>query len=129
MGAAGSDVALESAPVVLMNNDLGRLPFFIRLARRVRAVIHENLALSLLFVIGGMILVVSLRIVPVKAIPIVAALVHITSPFAVIFNSARLVRFGEEMTPHAELIAAGASAARTAGTRTAGAATADSAAS
>ncbi|MBN1918929.1 MAG: cation-translocating P-type ATPase [Verrucomicrobia bacterium] len=106
MGAAGSDVALESAPVVLMNNDLARLPFFLRLARRVRRIIYQNLGLSLLFVIGGMILVVSLRLVPVEAIPIIAALVHVTSPFAVIFNSARLVRFGEEMTPHTELVAA-----------------------
>ncbi len=106
MGAAGSDVALESAPVVLMNNDLTRLPFFLRLARRVRLVIYQNLAFSLLFVVGGILLVVSLGLVPVKAIPIVAALVHITSPFVVIFNSARLVRFGEEMTPHAELVAA-----------------------
>jgi len=105
MGAAGSDVALESAPVVLMNNDLARLAFFVRLARRVRQIIYQNLGLSLLFVVGGMILVVSLRIVPVKAIPIVAALVHTSSPFAVIFNSARLVRFGEEMTPHTELVA------------------------
>jgi Cd2+/Zn2+-exporting ATPase len=102
MGAAGSDVALESAPVVLMSSDLARLPFFIRLARRARRVIYQNLALSLLFVLGGIILVVSLGLVPVRAIPIVAALVHITSPFAVIFNSARLVRFGEEMPPHIE---------------------------
>jgi len=110
MGAAGSDVALESAPVVLMNNDLARLPFFLRLARRVRLVIYENLALSLLFVVGGIVLVVSLGLVPVRAVPIAAALVHITSPFAVIFNSARLVRFGEEMTPHAELVGATESA-------------------
>jgi Cd2+/Zn2+-exporting ATPase len=104
MGAAGSDVALESAPVVLMNNDLARLPFFVRLARQARIVIHQNMALSLVFVIGGAAIValISQRYDP----RLIAGLVHVLSPFGVIFNSARLVRFGEEMTPHTELMAA-----------------------
>jgi Cd2+/Zn2+-exporting ATPase len=52
MGAAGSDVALETADVALMADDLNKLPQAIRLARRALANIHQNIALSLLVVAG-----------------------------------------------------------------------------
>ena len=48
MGAAGSDVALETADVALMADDLRGLPAVIRLSRRVAAIIRQNVALSLL---------------------------------------------------------------------------------
>jgi Cd2+/Zn2+-exporting ATPase len=47
MGAAGTDVALETADVALMADDLGKLPAAIRLARRATRTIHQNVALSL----------------------------------------------------------------------------------
>jgi Cd2+/Zn2+-exporting ATPase len=47
MGAAGTATALETADVALMADDLGRLPFAIGLSRRARAVIRQNLYLSL----------------------------------------------------------------------------------
>jgi Cd2+/Zn2+-exporting ATPase len=47
MGAAGTDTALETADVALMADDLARLPFAIRLSRRARAIIRQNVALSL----------------------------------------------------------------------------------
>jgi Zn2+/Cd2+-exporting ATPase len=47
MGAAGSDVALETADVALMADDLAKLPQAVRLARRAVANIHQNVALSL----------------------------------------------------------------------------------
>jgi Cd2+/Zn2+-exporting ATPase len=47
MGAAGTDTALETADVALMADDLARLPFAIRLSRRTRAIIRQNVALSL----------------------------------------------------------------------------------
>jgi Cd2+/Zn2+-exporting ATPase len=47
MGAAGTDVALETADVALMADDLGKLPAAIRLARRAVRTIHQNVALSL----------------------------------------------------------------------------------
>ncbi len=112
MGAAGSDVALESAPVVLMNNDLTRLPFFLRLARRARAVIFQNIAFSLLFVAGGITSVVFQVFGTSPAVIVFAGILHILSALVVIFNSARLVRFGEEMTPHTELVAGQMAAAR-----------------
>jgi Cd2+/Zn2+-exporting ATPase len=47
MGGAGSDVALETADVVLMSDDLSRLPFAVRLGRSATAVIRQNLVVSL----------------------------------------------------------------------------------
>ncbi|MDQ6603837.1 MAG: cadmium-translocating P-type ATPase, partial [Chloroflexota bacterium] len=47
MGAAGTDVAIEAADVALMGDDLGRLPYAIRLARRTLGIIRQNIAASL----------------------------------------------------------------------------------
>ena len=47
MGAAGSDTALETADVALMGDDLLRLPYVMRLSRRARAVIRENIAVAI----------------------------------------------------------------------------------
>jgi Cd2+/Zn2+-exporting ATPase len=102
MGAAGSDVAINSANIALMNNDLRRLPFLIKLSRRTISVIHQNLIFGVVFIVitetltilqsaqavGGNITFMS---------PIVAAVLHMVAATLVIFNSARLVRFGEEM--------------------------------
>jgi Cd2+/Zn2+-exporting ATPase len=46
MGAAGTDVALESADVLLMSDDLSRLPGALGLARRARTVIRQNLVFA-----------------------------------------------------------------------------------
>ncbi len=42
MGAGGTDVALETANVVLMASDLSRLPFTLKLSRRARQVVRQN---------------------------------------------------------------------------------------
>ena len=47
MGGAGSDTAMEAADVVVMNDDLGRVPETIRLSRRTHAVLWQNIALAL----------------------------------------------------------------------------------
>ena len=47
MGAAGTDVALEAADVVVMNDDLRRVPETVRLSRRTHAVLWQNIALAL----------------------------------------------------------------------------------
>ena len=47
MGGAGNAVALETADVVLMRNDLRRLPFAVGLARKASSVVRQNLILSL----------------------------------------------------------------------------------
>ena len=47
MGAAGTDTALETADIALMADDLGKLPFAVRLSQRARGIIRQNVALSL----------------------------------------------------------------------------------
>ena len=47
MGAAGTDTALETADVALMADDLGKLPFALRLSRNARRIIGQNVALAL----------------------------------------------------------------------------------
>ena len=95
MGAAGSEVAIHSATIALMNNDLRRLPFLVRLSRQTRAVINQNFLFGICFVIGGLILA-ALKFIN----PIVAAILHVFGSLIVVFNSARLVRQGEELDPH-----------------------------
>ena len=47
MGAAGTDIAMEAADIVIMNDDLRRIPDTIRLSRRVQTVLRQNIALAL----------------------------------------------------------------------------------
>ncbi len=48
MGGAGTDTALETADIVLMADDLSKLPFTIRLSRKALAIIHQNIGFSLI---------------------------------------------------------------------------------
>jgi len=43
MGAAGSDTAIETADVALMDDDLGKLPVFVSLSQRTRQVLVQNI--------------------------------------------------------------------------------------
>jgi Cd2+/Zn2+-exporting ATPase len=54
MGAAGSEVAIHSATIALMNSDLKRLPFLVRLSRSTRAVINQHFLVGVFFIIGGL---------------------------------------------------------------------------
>ena len=94
MGAAGSEVAIKSATIALMNNDLRRLPFLVRLSRMTRAVINQNFLFGILFVIGGFVLAWLGYITAVMA-----AMLHVIGSLMVVFNSARLVRQGEDLEP------------------------------
>ena len=92
MGAAGSEVAIHSATIALMNNDLQRLPFLVKLSRSTRMVINQN------FLFGGLFIIVGMTVTSLGYIgPIPAAILHNVGSLIVIFNSARLVRKGEEL--------------------------------
>jgi Zn2+/Cd2+-exporting ATPase len=92
MGAAGSDVAINSASIALMSNDLKRLPFLVRLSRKTRKVITQNLGFGILFVFLGD------TAGAAGWLPAVyAAALHFAGSLIVVFNSARLVRYGEDL--------------------------------
>ena len=95
MGAAGSDVAMNSASVALMSDDLRRLPFLVSLSRATTRVIWQNLILGVTFI-----LTVEVLIIFGHVPPMLAALLHTVSSAAVVFNSARMVRFGEHIASH-----------------------------
>lgn len=87
MGAAGSDVALETADVALMADNLEHLPFAVGLSRRTRGIIQQNLWLSL-----GM--VVFLIPATVLGLQIgVAVLFHEGSTLVVVANALRLLGY------------------------------------
>ena len=90
MGAAGSDVAINSASIALMSDDLKRLPFLVRLSRTTRRVIRQNLGFGVIFIVLGVSLFFFIK-------PSMAAVLHFLGSLIVVFNSARLVRFGEEL--------------------------------
>lgn len=87
MGAAGTDVALETADVALMADDLEKLVFALHLARRNQRIVRQNLVLSAL-VIG--VLVVG-AVADWFSLPI-AVLGHEFSEFLVIGNGLRMLR-------------------------------------
>jgi Cd2+/Zn2+-exporting ATPase len=87
MGAAGTDVALETADVALMADDLEKLVYALRLAQRNQRIVRQNLALSVL-VIG--VLVVG-AVVGAFGLP-VAVVGHEVSEFIVIASGLRMLR-------------------------------------
>nr|WP_035178583.1 heavy metal translocating P-type ATPase [Alkalihalobacterium bogoriense] len=58
MGGAGTDVALETADVVLMKDDLSKLPFTIKLSKKALRIIKQNITLSLVLKIVALLLVI-----------------------------------------------------------------------
>lgn len=87
MGAAGSDVALETADVALMADDLNHLPFAVGLSRKTRGIIRQNLWISL----GMVAFLVPATVLGLGIGPAVA--LHEGSTVIVVFNALRLLAF------------------------------------
>ena len=87
VGAMGSDLAIESADIALMNNNLMNIPFAVALARRTRKIIYQNLVLS----VG-----ISVTMIALSAFGVISALagsvLHNLGAFAVLLNSSRILR-------------------------------------
>ena len=105
LGGAGTDVALETADIVLLADDLRRLPYSIALARRTQQIIRQNLILA--FSVMGTLLVAAM----VVKLPLpLAVMGHEGSTIAVILNGLRLLAFprpngldvtdGNAVSPH-----------------------------
>jgi Cd2+/Zn2+-exporting ATPase len=91
MGAAGSDVALETADVALMSDKIENLPFVIGLSRASKRVIKQNIWISL----GVVVLLVPATILGLTNIGL-AVVFHEGSTLVVVLNALRLLRFNRE---------------------------------
>lgn len=97
MGLSGSDIATNSAGVALMTDELNRVPFLIDLSRRTKGIITQNIAVSILMALVGLILAATGQFGKLGGIGVgFAALYHFLPDVFVIGNSFRLFRFGEE---------------------------------
>ena len=88
MGAAGSDVALETADIALMADRLDNLPFAIALSRKTKGIIKQNLWVSL----GIVALLIPATIFGVANIGVAVA-IHEGSTLLVVGNALRLLKF------------------------------------
>lgn len=87
MGAAGTDVALETADIVLMADDLTRLPYAVELSRRTRRIIRQNLV----FALSVIAILVTGTVLGMTTLP-VGVVGHEGSTIIVVANGLRLLR-------------------------------------
>ncbi|MEW6401301.1 MAG: heavy metal translocating P-type ATPase [Chloroflexota bacterium] len=90
MGGAGTDVALETADVALMGDDLSKLPFAVGLGRATRSIIIQNLAIAL----GVIALLIITSLTGIVSIG-VAVVFHEGSTLVVVANALRLLGYRE----------------------------------
>lgn len=88
MGAAGSDVAIETADVALASDDLRQAADVIHISRRTMRVVRQNYGMALGVNSIGLCLAAAGSINP-----IIAALLHNLSTLLVVFNSSRLIGY------------------------------------
>jgi Zn2+/Cd2+-exporting ATPase len=87
MGGAGTDTALETADIALMADDLGKLPFTVKLSRKALAIIKQNITFSL-----GIKLVALLLVIPGWLTLWIAIFADMGATILVTLNSLRLLR-------------------------------------
>lgn len=87
MGGAGTDTALETADIALMADDLGKLPFTVRLSRKALAIIKQNITFSL-----GIKLVALLLVIPGWLTLWIAIFADMGATLLVTLNSLRLLK-------------------------------------
>jgi Cd2+/Zn2+-exporting ATPase len=87
MGAVGTDVAIETADIALMTDELEQIPTVVRLSRKALRVIKENIVFAILFNTVLVLLSAEGRMTM-----ILGAVLHQASSLLVILNSMRLLR-------------------------------------
>ena len=88
MGGAGTAVALETADVALMADDLSRLPFAVGLSRKSRTIIRQNLAISM----GVILMLIATSLTGIGELSWTVAF-HEGSTLVVVANALRLLRY------------------------------------
>jgi P-type E1-E2 ATPase len=91
MGGVGSNIAVEAADAVLVSDDIQRIPYLLKISRKVMKKINANIifSMSLNFV------AVILSVMGILN-PVLGALVHNTGSVAVVINSALLLTSKDE---------------------------------
>ncbi|GKV66020.1 MULTISPECIES: heavy metal translocating P-type ATPase [unclassified Sporosarcina] len=87
MGGAGTDTALETADIALMADDLEKLPYTIKLSKRTRQVILQNISIAL-----GLKVIALLLIIPGWLTLWMAVMADMGATVIVVLNSLRLMR-------------------------------------
>ena len=87
MGAMGSDVAIQSADIALMNNDLNNIPFVMSLARSTKSIMYQNIGIAVSVSLIMMILA-AVGVIPALA----GAFLHNIGAFVILINSSRILR-------------------------------------
>jgi Cd2+/Zn2+-exporting ATPase len=100
MGAIGTAVAMETADVVLLTDDIQRVPYLIELSRKSLQVIRSNVIFSM----SVNVLSVLLGVFGVIG-PVVGAVMHELSALPVVANSARLINWKPRRNKSGEQVA------------------------
>ena len=87
MGAMGSDVAIQSADIALMNNDLNNIPFVMSLARSTKSIMYQNIGIAFSVSLIMMILA-AVGVIPALA----GAFLHNIGAFVILINSSRILQ-------------------------------------
>ncbi len=87
MGGAGTDAALETADIVLMGDDLKRLPYMMRLSKRTLLIIKQNIVFAL-----GLKAIALLLVIPGWLTLWIAIFADIGATLLVVLNSLRLMK-------------------------------------
>lgn len=97
MGAAGTDIAMETADIVLMSDDLSKLPFVIGLSRKAERIVRQNLVFSLGVMLSLILLTIVVPwIVPGFRLPLPLGVVgHEGSTLIVVLNGLRMLAVKE----------------------------------
>jgi len=88
MGLTGTDVAIETAEVGLLSDDLLKIPYLISVSKKAISTIWQNVVFSLSVLSMAVILTI-----PGILTPVTGALLHELSSIPVIMNSARLITY------------------------------------
>ena len=91
MGAMGSDIAIQSADIALMNNDLTNIPFVIALAKSTKTIMYQNIGIAFSVSLVMMILA-AVGVIPALA----GAFLHNIGAFVILINSSRILRRDQE---------------------------------
>ncbi|OPX44297.1 cadmium, zinc and cobalt-transporting ATPase [Ruminiclostridium hungatei] len=92
MGAMGSDIAVQSADIALMGNELEKISFVIGLSRKTKRIIYQNIVIASA-ISAIMLLFAGLGIIT----PLAGAFFHNIGAFLVLLNSSRLLKFGQKV--------------------------------